>query len=200
VNLAGVTTLIIRRLIIPLTVTLAIFQVSEGSTQGTFPAPLPGQATMNNAWPFSPANGVAPVPHVDASRGLFPVTGAAPLSAAIPERCTKEFVPLREDIERNGKLMKAAGERHAPREEACKLIGNYGHAEIRLIEYVESRDAACRIPPQIANLLKESHKNTESMRIRVCAVAQQLRKRVPAGPTGDFYPASARDRPISPGD
>ena len=33
------------------------------------------------------------------------------------------FVPLRQQAEARGKLIKAASERHAPPEEACKLIG-----------------------------------------------------------------------------
>ena len=51
----------------------------------------------------------------------------------------KEFVPLREEAEKRGKLIKAASERHAPPDEACKLIGNFGQAEIKMIKYVESQ-------------------------------------------------------------
>ena len=40
----------------------------------------------------------------------------------------KGFMPLREDAEKKGKMIKAAGERHAPPDEACKIIGAYGAA------------------------------------------------------------------------
>jgi hypothetical protein len=93
------------------------------------------------------------------------------------------FVPVREEAEKRGKMIKAASERHAPPDEACKLIKNFGQAEIKMIKYVESHAAKCGIPPQISDQLKQGHKNTESMKTKVCAVAQQMQQRGPAGPS-----------------
>ena len=95
----------------------------------------------------------------------------------------KGFMPLREEAEKRGKLIKAASERHAPPDEACKLIGNYSQAEVKMIKYVEANSAKCGIPPQIAEQLKTGHKNTEAMQQKVCAVAQQAQTRGPAGPS-----------------
>ena len=81
----------------------------------------------------------------------------------------KDFVPLREEAEKRGKLIKAASDRHAPPDEACKLIGNFGQAEIKMIKYVEANAAKCGIPPQIGDQLKTGHKNTEAMQQKVCA-------------------------------
>ena len=75
----------------------------------------------------------------------------------------KGFVPLREEAERRGKLIKAASDRKAPPDEACKLIKNFGQAETKMIQYVETNSAKCGIPPQIADQLKNGHKNTEKM-------------------------------------
>jgi hypothetical protein len=66
------------------------------------------------------------------------------------------------------------------------LIGNFGQSEIKMIKYIDANSAKCGIPPQIADQLKTSHKNTEAMQKKVCAVAQQAQRRGPAGPTGDF--------------
>jgi hypothetical protein len=99
------------------------------------------------------------------------------------------FAPLREEAEKRGKLIKAASERHAPPDEACKLIGNFGQSEINMIKYIEANSARCGIPPPIADQLRASHKNTEAMQIEVCAVAQRAQRREPAGLVGDFdYP------------
>jgi hypothetical protein len=98
----------------------------------------------------------------------------------------KEFVPLREEAEQRGKLIKVASERHAPPDEACKLIGNFGQAEIKMIKYVQTNASRCGIPPQISDQLMSGHRNTESMQKKVCAVAQQ-QQRGPSGPTGDFW-------------
>jgi hypothetical protein len=70
-------------------------------------------------------------------------SSASPLedSLAVPaehDACTKEFVPLREEAVARGKLIKAASERHAPPDETCKLIGNYGQSETKMIKYIEA--------------------------------------------------------------
>ena len=92
----------------------------------------------------------------------------------------KKFVPLREEAEKRGKMIKAAGERRAPPDEACKLIKNYSQAESNMIKYVETNSTKCGIPPQVAEQLKVGHKNTEKMQKTVCTVAEQR----PTGPTG----------------
>jgi hypothetical protein len=120
---------------------------------------------------------------VTAHAGLALAQGASGSS----DDCMKGFAPLREEAETRGKLIKAAGDRHAPPDEACKLIGNFGQAEMKMIKYVESHAAKCGIPPQIADQLKTGHKNTENMQQKVCAVAQQVQQRGPSGPTGDFW-------------
>ena len=68
-------------------------------------------------------------------------------------------------------------------DEACKLIANFGQAEIKMIKYVESHAAKCGIPAQISDQLKQGHKNTQSMKTKVCAVAQEMQQRQPTGPS-----------------
>ena len=98
----------------------------------------------------------------------------------------KGFMPLREEAEKRGKLIKAAGERKAPPDEACKLIGSFGQAEIKMLKFVESHATTCGIPAQVTNQLRDGHKNTDALLKKVCALTQQMQKRGPAGPTGDF--------------
>jgi len=190
----------IRRLIVPLTVAVVTIQAGQAFAQGAFPAPLPGQsAAPANASPFPPVNGAAPSASVGApspfpSNGAAPVTGGfgggpPPPSAGAADACMKNFLPLREETEKRGKMIKAAGDRKAPPDEACKLIGNYSQAETNMIKYVEANSTKCGIPPHVADLLKNGHKNTEKMLKQVCSAAQQGRGREPAGPVGDFWPA-----------
>jgi hypothetical protein len=196
--------LIIRRLIVPLTAAIVTFHAGQGFAQGAFPAPLPGQVGTASDPAFPPVGGAARPPANDpafppvngAAPSSFPVQGAAPITGSAFERgpappsqagaaddCMKGFVPLRETAEKRGKLIKAASERHAPPDEACKLIRNFGEAETKMINYVVSRAAKCGIPPQIADQLKDGHKNTEKMQKQVCAVAQQVQQKGPAGPS-----------------
>ncbi len=186
--------MIIRRLIVPLTVAAVTIHAGQAFAQGAFPAPLPGQAVQKNDPAFPPVNGAAPsaslgTPSAFPSNGAAPVAGSAfergpaPPSGGPSEACMKGFVPLREEAEKRGKLIKAASERHAPPDEACKLIGNFGQSEIKMIKYSDANSAKCGIPPQIGDQLKAGHKNTESMLKKVCGVAQQAQTKGPAGPS-----------------
>ena len=186
--------MITRSLIVPLAAAALTLSVGQAAAQGAFPAPLPGQ--VQNSSPFPPVNG-APSAAPPPAASPFPGTGAPafgggggfqrPVAAApqggAADNCMKEFVPLREEAERRGKLIKAASDRHASPDEACKLIGNFGAAEVKMIKYVESHAASCGIPAQIAEQLKTGHKGTEALQKKVCAVAQQVQQQRPAGPT-----------------
>jgi hypothetical protein len=183
----------IRRLIVPLTAAVVIAHAGHALAQGAFPAPLPGQsAAPANASPFPPVNGAAaaaPAAPVGApsafTQGAAPVSGAtfggagpqpqagAPGPGGAADACMKGFLPLRAEAERRGKLIKAAGDRKAGPEEACKLITGFGQAEIKMIKYIDTNAAKCGIPQQIADQLKQSHKNTEGMQQKVCSFAQQ---------------------------
>ena len=186
--------MIIRRLLLPLTVAVAIAHAGQSFAQSAFPAPLPGRSAPVNDPAFPPVNGAAPSAFVGAPPSSFPVTGAAPVTGSAFERgpaspsqgpsddCMKQFMPLREEAEKRGKLIKAASDRHASPDEACKLIGSFGQSEIKMIKYVETHSAKCGIPPQISEQLKNGHKNTENLQKKVCAVAQQQQKG-PAGPS-----------------
>ena len=94
----------------------------------------------------------------------------------------KGFVPLREEAEKRGKLIKAASERHAQPDEACKLIENYSQAELKMMEYVKLNSTKCGIPPQISEQMKKGHAGTEAMMKKVCGMAQ-AQKAGPAGPS-----------------
>jgi hypothetical protein len=186
----------IRHLIVPLTLAVLLVWAEQASAQGAFPAPLPGQA--NRSSPFPPVNGAPAASMGAAPASPFPTTGAAPIAGggafgpppgAMPpsggpsEACMKNFMPLREEAEKRGKLIKVASERHAPPDEACKLIGAYSQAELKMIKYVEGNAVKCGIPAQIADQLKAGHKNTEALEKKVCTVAEQVQKRGPAGPS-----------------
>ncbi|QOG18339.1 MULTISPECIES: hypothetical protein [Bradyrhizobium] len=186
----------IRHLMVPITVAMISLGAAGAYAQSAFPAPLPNQAASSSAFP--PVNGSAPTASVGAApQSSFPVNGAAPIggagafSAAPPtqagsgEDCMKAFLPLREEAEKRGKLIKAASDRHAPPDEACKLIRNFSQAETNMLKYIEKNSAKCGIPAQVGAQMKEGHKNTEAMTTKVCNVAQQMQQQQarPAGPS-----------------
>uniref|UniRef100_Q07TA4 Uncharacterized protein n=1 Tax=Rhodopseudomonas palustris (strain BisA53) TaxID=316055 RepID=Q07TA4_RHOP5 len=190
----------IRRSSLPLTLAVLAVSTASALAQGAFPAPLPNQSStsQSSSSPFPPVNGAAPAASIGAPPSGFPSAGAPPVSgggafgpppgqqqAGPPggDDCMKKFMPLREDAEKRGKAIKAAGERRAPPEEACKLIGNFSQAELKMIKFIESNAARCGIPPDIGKQMQASHKNTVQMQQKVCGVAQQQQQRGPAGPS-----------------
>jgi hypothetical protein len=192
---------ITRRLIVPLVMAAFAMQAIEVHAQGAFPAPLPGQsAAPANASPFPPVNGApasaSPFPPVNgaAAPSAFPSNGAAPIGGggfgAPPQQagppggedCMKGFMPLRQEAEKRGSAIKAASERHAPPDEACKLITAFSQSEVKMIKYIEANKQKCGIPDNVGAQMQTGHKNTEGMRQKVCGVAQQMQQRGPAAP------------------
>ena len=184
------------RLIVPLTAALVIVHGTQVLAQSAFPAPLPNQGgAPANASPFPPVNGAAPVQSAApvsnssvfdrgaAPTGGMPQAGGPPQAGGGADACMKGFIPLREEAEKRGKMIKAASDRKASPDEACKLIGNFGQAELKMIKYVETNSAKCGIPAQIGDQLRNGHKNTEKMQKQVCGMAAQVQARGPAGPS-----------------
>ena len=198
--------MIAYRLILSLAIAALVMQAADVRAQGAFPAPLPGQAAAPATSPFPPVGGApaaSPFPPVNGasaaparpapspsafSTGAPPVGGggfgAAPPQQAGPppgaEECQKGFMPLRADAEAKAKLIQAAGKRKAPPQEACKLIGNFAQAEVKMIKFVEANAQKCGIPAQVGEQMKKGHANTSQLQQRVCAAAAQG----PAGPAG----------------
>jgi len=95
----------------------------------------------------------------------------APLpSSELADACQKGFARLRDEAERRGRLVKAASDRKAPREEACDVIGSFSQAELKMVRYVDTNSARCGIPQHVAARLRAGHVKTEELRRRLCAV------------------------------
>jgi hypothetical protein len=191
-----------RNLIAPLVIAVMALQAADLHAQGAFPAPLPnGAATPASASPFPPVGGASaaspfpPVNGAPAATGLsaFPSAGAPPVGGGFAppqqagppggDECMKGFLPLRQEAEKRGSAIKAASARHAPPQEACKLIGNFAQSEVKMIKYIEANAQKCGIPANVGDQMKTGHKNTEKMMTQVCNVATQAQQRGPAAPT-----------------
>ena len=107
----------------------------------------------------------------------------------------KNFLPLRQEAEKRGQLLKTASEKHAGPDEACKLITHFIDAEVKMIKYVQTNAARCGIPPQIGEQLKKGHANTEGMRSKICGAAAQLKNQPAAGPSLSDVLGSATQLP-----
>ena len=194
-----------HRIILSLAAAALVMQVADVRAQGAFPAPLPGQAAAPAASPFPPVGGApaaSPFPPVNGAAAAPPQpapssnafsTGAAPVGGGglgIPHQqagpppgageCQTGLAPLRQDGEAKANAIKAAGKRKAPPQEACKLIGSFAQAEVKMIKFVEGNAKKCGIPPNVGEQMKKGHAGTEQLLAKVCAAAAQG----PAGPAG----------------
>jgi hypothetical protein len=205
----------INRLIVPLTLAVLSVQANSALAQGAFPAPLPGQAAAPpaNDPAFPPVNGARASASIGGapssafpSGGAAPITGGAGSFAPAPptqqgggggpsQACMNGFIPLREDAEKKGKMIKAASDRHASPDEACKIIRNYSQAELKMVKYVETNSSKCGIPGSVADQLRAGHKNTEGLEQKVCGMAEQMKTRGPAGPSLSEVLGSANSAP-----
>jgi hypothetical protein len=197
-----------------------------GVTPAQKPSPFPpvngNGGVIKNDPAFPPVNGAAassPFPPVNgapaaslAGPSPFPSNGAPPVAGGSfgapqggpppgAENCMKEFMPLRKEAERRGNLIKAASDRRAPAAEACKLIGNFSQAEVKMIKYVQANQQKCGIPAQVADQLKNGHKNTQKMQKQVCAAAHQQAQqpRGPAAPSLSDVLGSSASMPTPTG-
>lgn len=189
-----------HRLIVSLAAAAFVIHAADVRAQGAFPAPLPGQAAAPAApaasSPFPPVNGATAAPVSRPADSAFS-GGAAPIGGGFgaPQQqqagppggaeCQTGFLSLRKDAEEKAKLIQAAGKRKAPPQEACKLIGNFSQAELKMIKFVETNAKKCGIPPEAGAQMKKGHANTEQLQSKVCAIAAQG----PAGPAGPSGPS-----------
>ena len=88
-----------------------------------------------------------------------------------PPECMTHFTTLRGEVEKRGMAAKAASEKHASREEMCKLITEYGAAELKWIKYTEANMSKCGIPKEIVAQLKAVHVKTATGQKNLCSAA-----------------------------
>lgn len=207
---AGGESVTTHRLLVLVAAAAFVLHAADVRAQGAFPAPLPGQSAppANDASPFPPVNGARPAPSPSSfppvggaaspppspsafSTGAPPVGGGGfgggpPQQQAGPppgaQECQNGFLPLRADAEAKAKAIQAAGKRKAPPAEACKLIGAFSQAEVKMIKFVETNAQKCGIPAQVADQMKKGHVNTSNLQTKVCNVATQ-QQQGPAGPS-----------------
>ncbi|WP_249140567.1 MULTISPECIES: hypothetical protein [Bradyrhizobium] len=175
----------IRSPMIPIAAAIMALAACAANAQGAFPAPLPGQSS---APPVS-----SPIPLGNGS-----TSATRPIQSGPAEQCMKSFETLREEAERRGNLIKAAGDRHAPPDEACDLIRSFGQAQLNMVEYVETNTAQCGIPADVGKQLKALYESTAAMRTRVCNVAQQMQQRDRDGPRRLPAPVAPDPAPAAP--
>ena len=97
-----------------------------------------------------------------------------------PAACQK-LIAMRDETQKAGAALKAAGEKKAPPEEACKLFKVFVAAENKMIKGLEENSQACGVPPEAIKQVKAQHVNVGKMAKQVCDAAAQGPR--PSGPS-----------------
>jgi hypothetical protein len=144
-------------------------------------SPQPGQAS-----PFPPPQGQSnPFPPPRGQGASAPISRGPGASAGFPppggSNPCEAFVPIRQDVEKAGSAIQAAGQRKAPREEVCPLFTRFVAVEAKMVNFLVSHQTACQIPAQAITQAKANHARTVGIRKNVCA--KGVAAPAPAGPT-----------------
>jgi hypothetical protein len=95
--------------------------------------------------------------------------------------CVKEFGKLRDEAAKKAQAIRAAGERHAPPQEACGLFNAFSAAEAKMIKYAVDNMVWCSIPQQVIDNIKQQHGKTLGFRTKICQAAAAPPR--PVGPS-----------------
>lgn len=93
--------------------------------------------------------------------------------------CMQEFLKLRADAEKKAAAIKLASEHKATPKEACHLFTVFAAAEVKLIKFAAESGVWCGMPDQVLAQMKQSHAQTDKLRVRICQAAA-----APPPPTG----------------
>jgi hypothetical protein len=91
-------------------------------------------------------------------------------------------MPLRQDVEKNGKAVKAAIDKKAERTEICSRLKTFTAAEAKFIKYLEANAGWCGIPAEAIQQVKAGHGNSTKLRDRACAAGPTAGPRIAPGP------------------
>lgn len=136
------------------------------------PPPVPGQQARPSA-PVQAQPSPFPTP---GQAGAFPQTGsfspggprAAPPPQAAPPAVCMQFPPIRDQTEKDGTAIKAAGDRKASREEVCSLFNKFIASEAKMVNFLVANRETCGVPPDAIKHVRGQHAKSQQMRKQIC--------------------------------
>jgi hypothetical protein len=139
--------------------------------------------------PGAPPGGFGPPPGAQPGFGPAPSQPQQPGFVAAPSQsqqgmppCANEFIPLRQEVEKNGKAVKAAIDAKADRAEICNGLKRFTAAEAKFIKYLETNAGWCGIPPDAIQQVKAGYGHSTKLRDRACAAGPTAGPRIAPGP------------------
>ena len=98
-----------------------------------------------------------------------------------PPPACQQLLAARDETQKHGQALSAAGQKKAPPEEICKLFKVFIVAETKMVKGLETHSATCGVPPEVIKQVKAQHSKALQMSKQVCDVAAQGAR--PTGPS-----------------
>jgi hypothetical protein len=141
-----------------------------------------GTAEAQAQSPFPPVGQQAsPFPPVGQQASPFPPAGATVFGAPAQQQevppCFKDFIPLREEMEKRFEAVKTMMEKRPSASEACSALTRFTQAEVALLKFVEKNSPTCSFPPGMLDNIKASNAKSEGYKKQACTVAAQQQQR-----------------------
>jgi len=98
-----------------------------------------------------------------------------------PPPACQQLLVSRDEVQKHGTALQAAGKKKAGPEVACKLFKSFLAAESKMIKGLEQHSTLCGVPDNVIKQLRGSHAQAEKAGAQVCEAA--ARGPAPAGPS-----------------
>jgi hypothetical protein len=139
------------------------------------------------ALPLGPAaaqfGGMPGMPGSPGMPGMGPGMGS-PFEQQAPRQpppACMQLLANRDETQKHGQALQAAGQKKAPPEEICKLFKAFLAVETKMLKGLEANSATCGVPPEALKQVKAQHNKAEQAAKQVCEVAAQGPR--PTGPS-----------------
>jgi hypothetical protein len=90
-----------------------------------------------------------------------------------PPPVCQHLITARDETQKYGHVLSAAGRHKAPPQEICKLFRMFIAAEARMVKGLEEHSATCGVPADTIKQVKAQHLKVSQMAKQVCDVAAQ---------------------------
>jgi hypothetical protein len=98
-----------------------------------------------------------------------------------PPPACQQVLALRDEAQKHGQALSAAGKKKAPPDEICKLFKAFLAVETKFVKGLEENATTCGVPPDLLKQVKGGHNVASQTAKKVCDAAAQGPR--PAGPT-----------------
>jgi hypothetical protein len=101
----------------------------------------------------------------------MPGMGQPSAQPPAPPPACQRLMALRDETQKSGLAVQAAGKRKATAVEACKLFNNFVAAQSKFVRGLEDGKAQCGVPDEVIKHTKAEFEQVQQVRKQVCEVA-----------------------------